>query len=212
MTESMTCFACNGEMHLVRENAEMSIGARKAAIDVERLRCSDCGETFYTPEQMDAAQHELAAVLRAKESLLPPERVRGIRERFKLTQSQLEQLLGVGPKTVVRWERGTVFQNKATDQLLRVLEGVPGVFAFMVKQSKLELREKVTCPAPAIERSATRTFRLPTPQKRGLVPRRSTDRHGNRVVQIADFRQESKIRLRVGAETAIPDFSLEVMR
>ncbi len=52
-------------------------------------------------------------------------------EHLGLSQHAFEQLLGVGPKTVVRWEKGTVFQNKATDSLLRVVERFPEVVRFL---------------------------------------------------------------------------------
>ena len=54
-----------------------------------------------------------------------------IREGLGLTQQSFEQLLGVGPKTVVRWERGTVFQNRATDSLLRVIRAFPEAARFL---------------------------------------------------------------------------------
>jgi putative zinc finger/helix-turn-helix YgiT family protein len=98
-------------------------------------RCDSCEESFYTPDQALAAQRAAAAELRRQEDLLTPEEIRATRERFGLTQSQMERLLGVGPKTVVRWERGTVFQNRSTDQLLRVIGAVPDAFRFLAVAS-----------------------------------------------------------------------------
>ena len=55
--------------------------------------------------------------------------LRAIREGYGLTQDALEQLLRVGPKTVVRWERGTVCQSAAVDTLLAVLRDEPAAAA-----------------------------------------------------------------------------------
>ena len=42
-----------------------------------------------------------------------------------LSQADLEKTLGIGPKTVVRWEKGTVRQSRAADLLLRILAAHP---------------------------------------------------------------------------------------
>jgi len=62
---------------------------------------------------------------------MSPQDIRGIRERLGLTQHAFEKLLGVGPKTVVRWEKGTVFQNGSTDSLLRVIDALPEAARFL---------------------------------------------------------------------------------
>ena len=134
MTSSPTttpCYLCGGELVNVRGDAEISIGNRSASVEADRAHCKKCDEDFYTPDQMDAAQMAAAEKLRKKDNLLGPTAIREIRLRFGLTQAQLEELLGVGPKTVVRWEKGTVFQSRTADDVLRMLLEVPGVFEYL---------------------------------------------------------------------------------
>ncbi len=64
---------------------------------------------------------------------MAPQEIRDVRKRLGLTQHAFEKLLGVGPKTVVRWERGTVFQNRSTDSLLRVIDVVPESAQFLAR-------------------------------------------------------------------------------
>lgn len=116
------CVACGGPVEFRRAVTEVSIAGRKASVEVEGDWCTSCGEVLLTPQQADDAQRRAAAVLRKEEGLLSPDEVRAIRARLGLTQVELEKLLGVGPKTVVRWERGTVFQSPPVDRLLRVLD------------------------------------------------------------------------------------------
>lgn len=120
MTE--LCHICDGEAIPVREVREYAIGRRSAPVADEFMRCQACGEEFYLPGQMDAVQTRASAAIREREGLLQPQEIREIREGLDLSQADFERLLGVGPKTVVRWEKGTVFQNKATDALLRLLK------------------------------------------------------------------------------------------
>jgi HTH-type transcriptional regulator/antitoxin MqsA len=92
---------------------------------VEAFHCDDCGEEFLTPEQARAMSVAVKNEVRKKLGLLPPERIAAIREKAGLTQAQLEELLGQGPKVVVRWESGKVIQGKAADTVLRLLEREP---------------------------------------------------------------------------------------
>lgn len=134
-----TCALCGNPMTLVQERDQIFIGNREATVDVQRYRCDACDEVFYTKEQALAAQRDAATFLRQQEGLLTPDEIRSARLNWGLSQSALERLLGVGPKTVVRWERGTVFQNSSTDQLLRVLIAVPKAFEFQASQRGLTL-------------------------------------------------------------------------
>jgi HTH-type transcriptional regulator / antitoxin MqsA len=138
MTSSSRCHVCGGEMDHVHEDAEIQIGNRTAVVGVSRSRCKDCGEIFYTPEEMDAAQMAAAEQLRKEDNLLGPADIRDIRAQYDLTQAQLEKLLGVGPKTVVRWERGTVFQSRSTDVLLRLIHDLPSVFEHLALRHGIE--------------------------------------------------------------------------
>jgi putative zinc finger/helix-turn-helix YgiT family protein len=92
---------------------------------VEAYHCDACGEGFLTPEQSRGMSVAVKNEVRKKLGLLSPERIAAIREKAGLTQAQLEELLGQGPKVVVRWESGKVIQGKAADTVLRLLEREP---------------------------------------------------------------------------------------
>lgn len=134
------CHVCGRHATSVRTPIEIRVRKRAATVNAERMRCDDCGAEFYLPGQMSAAQNAAADRMRAEDGLLAPHQVREIRERFALTQAQMETLLGVGPKTVVRWERGHVFQNSATDALLRVITAVPAAAAYLAARRGVALR------------------------------------------------------------------------
>jgi HTH-type transcriptional regulator/antitoxin MqsA len=91
---------------------------------------------------MDAALRLASDVIRRDEGLLLTEQIRQLREGLGLSQRAFERLLGVGPKTVVRWEKGSVFQNRATDSLLRVVAGFPQVAAFLAELHGVEMPQE----------------------------------------------------------------------
>ena len=127
------CPVCAGSLSSITEEREVRIGKRSARVPDSCFHCSVCEEDFYAPGQMDATLRRASDAIRQEEGLLTPGEIRAIRRRYGFTQTALEQLLGTGPKTVVRWEKGTVFQNRATDSLLRVLDAFPETASFLAQ-------------------------------------------------------------------------------
>lgn len=126
-------------MRSERIRRSVSIGRRSAIVFDEFFRCPECGEEVYLPGQMAATQTRASRAIRKTEGLLQPEEIRALREGLGLTQAQFERLLGVGPKTVVRWEAGTIFQNHATDNLLRVMSRFPEAAAYLAERHGVRL-------------------------------------------------------------------------
>lgn len=141
---------------LVREERAVSIGQRSAVVEDEHLRCDGCGSEYATPEQMEQTQQRAVAAIRAEEGLLTPEEVLRIRRKHGLSQAQLEALLRTGPKTVVRWERGTVFQSAAADTLLRLLDRDPRVARTLAQIAELPAPELDPSPAEDIRQERDR--------------------------------------------------------
>src|SRR5687768_16682456 len=111
--------SCEGEYREVTEPQTFKVRGRMVTVPVAALKCDACGEIMYSPEQVDRAQEVIYAEVRRRENLLAPGEVAAIRGTLGLKQDEFERLLGVGPKTVVRWESGRVFQSKAADALMR---------------------------------------------------------------------------------------------
>ena len=133
---SVECPVCSGATSVTRD-AVMTVGARHVTVATERLHCSACAESFFTPDQLNAAQRAASSAIREAEDLIQPHDILAIRDQYSLTQANLERIIRAGAKTVARWERGTVFQNKATDNLLRLIRDVPGVFEYLARRSGL---------------------------------------------------------------------------
>lgn len=134
-----TCFNCGGQARFVREPREVTTATHKVTVEDEFYRCDTCGETFYLGGMADESFRRAAAAIRAQDGLLLPEEIVALRKRYGLSQAALERLIGSGPKTVVRWERGTVHQTKTADTLLRVLLAHPEVAAELARERGVEL-------------------------------------------------------------------------
>lgn len=135
------CPTCDAAGERVRERREVKLGRRSAEVEHELYRCQECDEAWYTPAQMNRAQQLAADEIRAEEGLLTPGAIRGIREALDLSQADFEHLLGFGPKTVGRWERGTVIPNASSDLLIRVVGSFPEVVRFLAASQGVELSD-----------------------------------------------------------------------
>lgn len=87
--------------------------------------CDACGEDGIDANQIDAMQHAAVALARCELGRLTSDDIHNLRHALGLTQSQLEEQLGVGRGTVGRWERGDVLQGRMPDNFMRLLWAHP---------------------------------------------------------------------------------------
>jgi HTH-type transcriptional regulator/antitoxin MqsA len=146
MTDNITeCPLCGGSVTRKNSSMPIALGRRNVQVAGDFSSCDSCGEVFLAPGETDRVLRAAADQVRQEENLLASSEIIALRKSLGLTQAQFEQMLGVGPKTVVRWERGTVFQNAATDMLLRVLGAVPEAARWLKRHN---LRGNIA-PSPA---------------------------------------------------------------
>lgn len=128
----------------------------------ELMACDSCQERLYTPRQARESSRTRAGVLREHSGFLRPDEIRALRERFHLTQADLERLLGTARKTVVRWESGAVCQNRTADTVLRLMMDVPGVLEDLARRTALPPVAARAAVGPAPDwRSAMLASRAP---------------------------------------------------
>lgn len=107
-------------------------GAVMLSATIPVQNCQSCGGSF-TNEDAEDIRHE--AVCRYL-GVLTPQEVRGVRERYGLSQSDFSELSKIGKASLARWEGGTLIQNQANDNLLYLL-------MFGDNESRLRDRSKV---------------------------------------------------------------------
>jgi len=87
-------------------------------------KCFDCGEIYYSPEDLELLDKKRIEVLEAgriKKGLLTALEIKEIRENLGYSQAELERSLGFGNKSFARWETYKLDQSRAADCLLRAL-------------------------------------------------------------------------------------------
>jgi HTH-type transcriptional regulator / antitoxin MqsA len=135
-----SCPVCGGALKHTAEDRDVTVGRRQTRVKDEFYRCADCGEELYAPGQVDASLLRASNRIREVERLLKPSAIRAIRQRLELSQHAFERLLGAGAKTVVRWEKGRVLQNRTTDMLMRLVRDVPAVPRYLAAHNGVHIQ------------------------------------------------------------------------
>jgi HTH-type transcriptional regulator / antitoxin MqsA len=153
-----TCPECGGTLERARVVREVQVGHRSIPVEVDVSRCSSCGEILLAAGQMRDMQRRAAEVARQEEGLLAPAEIRALRERYQLSQEAFERLIKAGPKTVTRWERGTVCQNGTADTLMRLLRDEPAIAARLAAERGVKIHQ----PLPGASSASRRAVLQPT--------------------------------------------------
>jgi len=91
------------------------------------------------PEAMsDERRHAILARIRDRLGLLPPEDLRVVRQKYGLSEAEMERLIGEAPGAWGRWERGDALPGKATDTLLREMAANPDLVRSLLCRSGVE--------------------------------------------------------------------------
>jgi putative zinc finger/helix-turn-helix YgiT family protein len=114
---------------------EVKHGAKIRTISDRQTFCNECRNVSYIGSQISDHQKAVASAIREMDGLLSAEDLCSIRAKYRLRQTDMEQMLSTGPKTWTRWERGKVPHSKATDQLLRIMADDPDVTRRLMEQA-----------------------------------------------------------------------------
>ncbi len=90
-------------------------------VNVDVLRCKECGEEFDAPDSYFDPLEIAYREYRRKHQLLQPEEIKELRTSIGLTQKELTQLLGWGGATLSRYENGAL-QDDAHNTTLHLLK------------------------------------------------------------------------------------------
>jgi HTH-type transcriptional regulator/antitoxin MqsA len=134
-TTTDICVSCDSSgAREVLSDRTINVGAYSVTIPSARhMTCGSCGESYQTGEQAKALDAAVVDARRRHEGLLTGGDIRKIRLSVSLSQADLEDALGIGPKTIVRWENNTSIQSKAIDDVLRLIEMDPDNLRLLVR-------------------------------------------------------------------------------
>lgn len=114
------CPYCNRETDTeIREETYM-VKDENITIDATVCVCTECHRDIFVPEIESDNLRKAYDVYRRKRGLLLPSEIKEIRERYKLSQTAFAKLLGMGEKTITRYENGRI-QDEAQNNLILLM-------------------------------------------------------------------------------------------
>jgi putative zinc finger/helix-turn-helix YgiT family protein len=149
-TNAIQCPLCDEQARVVSVRHEVTVGRRRVLVDDEYMQCDKCDEAFYTPDQSEQLRARASAAAEREANLLSGSEIANVRLSLQLTQTEFEQLLGVGAKTSARWESGRVRPNVATDRLIRLLAANPQNVQILAGINGVTLRKAVPSVAAVV--------------------------------------------------------------
>jgi HTH-type transcriptional regulator / antitoxin MqsA len=127
-----SCGECGGTVSVSLDPILIEVRGETITVPgVEHGVCCSCGEAYLDHCGIQRVQEEAVRLAKQARGLLTSEEIRDLRRSLGLSQTGLERLLGTGPKTVVRWEKGTVFQSATADRLMRLLWERPDLISLL---------------------------------------------------------------------------------
>lgn len=105
----------------VKRSETYKVRDQQITIPVETEVCVKCGESIGSDEQDKAVLDSVHAEYRRRADLLTPQRIKEIRQRYRLSQKSFAALLGMSEATINRYERGAL-QDQAHDTTIRACE------------------------------------------------------------------------------------------
>jgi putative zinc finger/helix-turn-helix YgiT family protein len=158
---------------------EFEHGGTKLTTMDRHMFCERCETVSYAGKQISDHELAVARAIREAEGLLSAEELRRIRSKYRLRQTDMEQMLSIGPKTWTRWERGKVPQSKAADKLIRLIAEDPDVAHRLMEQARIDNPEAAEAFA-RIEADAWRVLQALLGVEPGKVRERDAGLLANR--------------------------------
>lgn len=151
---SRMCSVC-GASAMEEVTAEYTVehNGQRRVFSERRMNCHECQNVSYVGAQVSEHELAVAAAIRDIDGLLSAEQLLIIRTKYKLKQTDLEQMLSTGPKTWTRWERGKVPQSKPADKLIRLMAEDPTIAHRLMEQAGV-VNSDATAVFEAIAQSA----------------------------------------------------------
>ena len=116
------CPYCNREVVMdeeIREETYM-VKDENITIDATVCICTECHRDIFVPEIENDNLRKAYDIYREKRGLLLPSEIKEIREKYKLSQTAFAKLLGMGEKTITRYENGRI-QDEAQNNLILLM-------------------------------------------------------------------------------------------
>jgi HTH-type transcriptional regulator/antitoxin MqsA len=102
--------------------------------------CNNCAMETVTPRQSRLNKWSIINAQKTIQGLLAAQEINLLRKQLGITQVEAAQLFGGGVNAFSKYERNSITQTKAMDNVLRLVRDVPGAAEYLAKRENVQLR------------------------------------------------------------------------
>lgn len=119
----MYCLECDEdcEYEIKTENEKSPVKGVNIEVEIQVTYCKKCGNQIWNEDLEDKNIKNAFRKYRDIYGLLQPEEIKTIRNKYKLTQTVFAKILGLGEKTIARYEGGSL-QDVAQNNIIKLME------------------------------------------------------------------------------------------
>jgi putative zinc finger/helix-turn-helix YgiT family protein len=136
------CPNCGKDVDFERRQAKEKVNVRGVNVSalVTHCICAECGEEIDVPEVGEENLRLAFDAYKEKVGLLSGEDIKKIREKYDISASALSSLMGLGEKTITRYENGAI-QDAVYDTFFKLLKN-QNVFSQLLELNKDKIGEE----------------------------------------------------------------------
>lgn len=108
---------CEQEIKLIQKEETYPVKGEPITIIANVCVCEECGEEIMSIRYDDENLRRAYEQYRIRHGLLQPHEIKAIREKYGISQVSFARIIGVGDKTVARYENGSL-QDEAINNLI----------------------------------------------------------------------------------------------
>lgn len=129
------------EILILKRTCQTIIKGENIESEEEFCRCVKCNEEYQTAEQINKSLIIACDDYRKKHNLLASSQIKAIRNKFKVSQTEFAFMLGLGEKTIARYETKQI-QEESNDRLMRLFDTDYNFVLDCLKKSKDKFEEQ----------------------------------------------------------------------
>lgn len=135
------------DSRIEQKTENYTVKGREVQVCADVRVCAECGTTLFDRELDQESLVKAYAVYRKEMGLLSPEDIKRIRQKYRLSQTAFAKVLGLGEKTIARYESGSI-QDEAQNNLIQLMEDSRNFEMLLSRNGyRLTLNERVSAMA-----------------------------------------------------------------
>ena len=124
---------CERDVKIIRKEETYSVKGELITIEANVCTCAQCHEEIMSFEYDSDNLRRAYEKYRMNHGLLQPEEIKKIREQYDVSQVTFARIIGVGDKTIARYENGSL-QDEAINNLIELSKD-PKNFARLLEKN-----------------------------------------------------------------------------